>query len=559
MKQMFFAGLAYVSVLPGFSALQKLRSVLARPRHTHHLVIATAVFVIATGNIAFFRHLLEAYPFSGNTGFVLSVAVLQICVLIIFLSLFSFPRLIKPVLILTVLSSSAIGYFQDHFGVIIDRVMIHSIFGTNFREATELMNGNLIVSVLLLGVLPSLLLYFSKIQPVTFHRALLRNTLTIGACLAVMVGTTLPFSANYASFLRQHKMVRYYTNPVAPLYALGQMAAIDIVPVAEGAEFDGTVAPIVTDARKVRGVGDPPRLIVFVLGETVRSSNLSLNGYVRETTPGLEQRDIINYANVTSCGTATAVSVPCIFSLMGHEDFSLGAAGRQENLLDVLQRVGVSVLWRENNSDSKGVALRVPFEDFRSSSKNPVCNPECRDEGMLDNLQSWIDAHQGKDMLIVLHQMGNHGPAYYKRYPAAYEVYKPTCKSDELSTCTNAEIVNAYDNAVRYTDHFLVQVIDLLESNADRYQAAMVYTSDHGESLGEHGIYLHGLPFAFAPPAQTEVPVIFWFGRGFDVDTVPVQPQHPYSHDDLFRTLLDLFRVKTDVRMASGSLISTHG
>src|SRR5690606_4311384 len=163
---------------------------------------------------------------------------------------------------------------------------------------------------------------------------------------------------------------------------------------------------------------------------------------------------------------------------------------------------GVNVVWRDNNSSSNGVADRVTFEDFKTSTTNPNCDSECRDIGMLDDFDKLVkpDAHTkgsnkaspiARDTLILLHQMGNHGPAYFKRYPEAFEEFKPVCMTNELSKCDNQSVINGYDNAIRYTDYFLHNVIDTLKAYEQDYDVVMVYISDHGESLGENNIYLH--------------------------------------------------------------------
>jgi lipid A ethanolaminephosphotransferase len=233
-----------------------------------------------------------------------------------------------------------------------------------------------------------------------------------------------------------------------------------------------------------------------------------------------------------------------MFSFGGRENFDRGAADTTENVLDVLSRAGVSILWRDNNSSSKGVADRVTFEDFRSPQVNPECDVECRDVGMLHDLQAYIDAQDG-DILIVLHQMGNHGPAYYKRYPKDFEKFMPVCESEELSLCTDEQIGNSYDNAILYTDYFLAQVIALLKANTPRFETAMLYIGDHGESLGENGLYQHGMPYVLAPHEQTAVPMIVWAGESSDVDLGGSLTLRNTlnDHDALAPSLLALFEI----------------
>ena len=296
--------------------------------------------------------------------------------------------------------------------------------------------------------------------------------------------------------------------------------------------------------------GDADReLIILVVGEAARADRFSLNGYARETNPLLKKEDVINFSNMTSCGTSTAVSVPCMFSNLGRDGYSDKKARSTENLLDVLRHAGIHVLWRDNNSDAKGVASKVTYENFKDSNTNPICDIECRDEGMLSGLQDYITRQKTGDILIVLHQMGNHGPAYYKRYPASFERFKPVCKSSQLEQCTREEISNAYDNAILYTDYFLSKVIELLKHNTKNFETGMVYMSDHGESLGENNLYLHGLPFLMAPDTQKHVGALMWFGNNFHIDKngLRAKSAKPYSHDNLFHTILGLMEVDTSV------------
>tara|TARA_R110002073_G_scaffold921_2_gene6651 strand:+ start:83 stop:874 length:792 start_codon:yes stop_codon:yes gene_type:complete len=246
-----------------------------------------------------------------------------------------------------------------------------------------------------------------------------------------------------------------------------------------------------------------------------------------------------------------------MFSAVGKSDFNDRSILETENILDLLQRTGVNVLWRDNNSDSKGVALRVPFEDFRSEERNPVCDTECRDVGMLSGLQDYIERQKG-DILIVLHQMGNHGPAYSERYPAEFEYFTPACHSKELSSCTKEEIDNAYDNAIRYTDFFLTKVISLLKDNRDVFDTTMLYVSDHGESLGEKGVYLHGMPYMIAPEAQTSVPVIVWEGSGHGGVGEDNDLSQALSHDDLFKSLLTTYGIQNVSAVEGRSFLSTR-
>jgi lipid A ethanolaminephosphotransferase len=278
---------------------------------------------------------------------------------------------------------------------------------------------------------------------------------------------------------------------------------------------------------------------------------MSLNGYSLKTNPLLEKEDIISFSNMTSCGTDTAWSVPCMFSLLGRDSYSHAKGKNMSNVLDLVSHAGASVVWLENNSSSKSVADRIEFLDLRSSQNNPICDPECRDEGMLVNLQNYIEEQDKKDILIVMHTMGSHGPAYYKRYPKEFEVFKPVCKTNQLNECSDNEISNAYDNTILYTDYFLSKVIELLKDNSKDSDTAMLYVSDHGESLGEGGLYLHGMPYFMAPDEQKDVAAFMWLddsmSKLFDKNIVMENSVLPQSHDSLFHTILGLMDVETEL------------
>ena len=445
---------------------------------------------------------------------------------------------------------------MDSYGTVIDTDMIRNTLETNVAEASDLFSGKLLLYLLLLGILPSLLVWRVDLVPIRGWRALRLRLRLLGLALLGLVVVILVFYKPYSSFFREHKPVRFYSNPIYFLYS-GIRYASDQV--SDGRrEF----RKLGTDARLAADRGKP-RLVFLVVGETARADHFSLNGYERNTNPRLEQRKgLINFSNFSACGTSTALSVPCMFSQLSRDNFSNGEARNSDNVLDILQRAGVDVLWLDNNSSSKGVAARVPHEDFRKPENNPVCNPECRDEGMLEKLPEWIARNPGRDKIVVLHQMGNHGPAYYKRYPPEFERFQPVCKTNELDQCSVEAINNAYDNAILYTDFVLDLAIDLLQQYDSRYATALWYMSDHGESLGEKGIYLHGLPYFLAPDAQTRVPSILWLGGNIPDSlrqTASVKRDRPLSHDNLFHSLLGLFGVETAVHDPNLDIFSDSG
>jgi lipid A ethanolaminephosphotransferase len=498
-------------------------------------IILAALFIMLTGNLSLFKRLLEIYPLSlENLPFLLSLTMFFTLATMLFLLLISYGRTTRWILAFFLIASSQAAYYMDQYGVVIDTVMIDNIVQTNAQEAAGLLNLNLVVRTLVLGLLPAWLALRYKPVIQGFKIELKSRILILLMLIMTLLAVVAPFTAGYASFIREHKITRMFANPIYFTYS-GILYAVQKFKSTEVTALKQTATDTVEIGKKLKN-----ELIILVVGETARADRFSLNGYTKETNPELSKRGVVSLTDVSACGTSTGESVPCMFSVMKRKNFDRQDALHIENALDVLAKNGVQILWRDNNSDSKGVAVRMQYEDFKSTTLNPVCDEECRDIGMLSGLDKFITAKGSKDILIVLHQMGNHGPEYYRRYPKEFERFTPTCKSSDLKNCTQQEIDNAYDNAILYTDFFLSQVIDFLKKYDDQYETAMLYVSDHGESLGEHGIYLHAAPYIVAPKEQTHIPAIVWMGQHFDYKINQLNPyrDYPLSHDDLFCMLL---------------------
>ncbi len=509
------------------------------------LITAAAAFVAVFSNAAFFADVVRVYGLSLKSApFIASLFCFITSLFVLVLSAVCHRGLVKPMLIAFLLLSSVIAYFANAYGTIFDYRMIGNIVETNTSEARDLFSTSLVLHVALLGVLPSCVIYAVRVRRSDWKIETVSRLKLVGAAAAMQAAIVAGFSGNYAALGREHSIVLAKVNPTYALFSAGKFV------VRSSPAASRPHVAIGTDA-KLPPTDTSRELVIMVVGETARADRFSLNGYGRPTNPLLSREHVINFPNFWACGTSTSVSVPCMFSRRGRSGAGSASSRTEDNALDILRRAGVSILWRDNNSDSKGVAVRGAYEDFRTPAMNPVCDEvECRDEGMLHGLQRYIDAQKG-DILIVLHQMGNHGPAYYKRYPKEFEHFTPACKTNDLGACTSEEINNAYDNAIRYTDYFLAKVIELLKANDDRFETAMLYVSDHGESLGEYGVYLHGMPYALAPESQKHVPAIMWIGqhmkRDLRLDSIDERRLRRWSHDNIFSTLLGLFEIESEV------------
>ena len=511
------------------------------------LVIASAIFITIFANFTMFTKANAWLVSSGTSQLYMVVLVLYQFLLLLFLmSLLTMHKWYKHVLVIFYLLAAFSAYFADSYGVIIDKDMLINAAETNVTEAAGLMSWRALIYFAALFVVPVFFLYKIKVTPQSaLKRIFYHSTLALFALAAIAV-TFFASSAFSASFFREQKQIRVYSSPLSALYATYQIANRTI--------FSGTqlFTKIGEDA-VISPPSDDRELIILVVGETARNDRFSLNGYGKDTNPLLSKESVVSFTNVASCGTSTAISVPCMFSIEGRDKFDLSKFKRKENLLDVIAKTGASILWRDNNSSSKGVADRFAYEDFTTPKNNPVCDPECRDIGMLKGLDEHISKQKKGDIVIVLHQMGSHGPSYHERVPEAFQKFKPVCKTNQLDKCTNEEISNAYDNTILYTDYFLSEVIKFLKKYDDRFETSMFYVSDHGESLGESGMYLHGMPYSLSPKGVTNVPLIMWFGKelirtqNLDMDLLRRHRNKAISHDEVFHTVLGILEIQTDI------------
>jgi len=440
------------------------------------------------------------------------------------------------------------------YGTVFSVSMLHNIAETDYSEATDLLSFGMFLHVFVYGVLPAMLVAWVRVKYKSLKRELVSRLALASVCLVVSATSVFASYKDFTYVVREHREMRLFINPLYPLTSVYKFVKGSM------ASDDHSLKAVFSDAVHGSNSKAKKTVLVMVVGETARASEFHLNGYQRNTTPLLEQSpaNLINFNHAYSCATATAESLPCMFSLLDHDHFSKDVARHSENLLDALAHAGVDVLWKENDGSCKGVCQRVETQIISIDADALLCNDEeCFDEILLSGLDKRLDAIN-KDSVIVLHQKGSHGPAYYKRYPDKFEAFEPACKTKAVQDCSQQEITNAYDNTILYTDYVLSRVISLLDKKSDKLDAAMLYMSDHGESLGENGMYLHGLPYFMAPDEQIHVPLVMWLSEGFsnskNIDIACLQEHghaDNYSHDNLLHTVLGIMDINTsqyDVR-----------
>ncbi|MGV7165095.1 phosphoethanolamine transferase [Xanthomonas citri] len=512
---------------------------------TEALVLLSSLFFALVCNQLFWRTAMATHP--GSIGFAISLMALLVAVHALLLGILVWRWNAKPLLTLLLFTTALAAHYMDSYNVYLDADMLRNVLHTDHKESRELLTPGLILPLVCYFLIPTTLLWRTRLRARSVGKTVL---VRLGFLLVVAVvgaaGAILS-SQDISALMRNHREVRYLATPINYIVALRQNlkseSPIKRAP-KQPIEHDATATPRAPDSR--------PRLLLVVLGETARAQNWGLNGYARQTTPELAQAGVINFPDMHSCGTSTEVSVPCMFSPYGRRDYNEDMIRGHQSFLHVLEHAGISTLWRDNQSGCKGVCDGLEIQKLDDATTPGLCaDGRCMDEILLSDLAAQVRAKPG-DRVVVVHQLGSHGPSYFERYPAQFERFKPVCKTADLGSCGRQDIVNAYDNSILYTDHFLNQAIHALRGLAD-YDTAMIYLSDHGESLGEKGLYLHGVPYAIAPKEQTHVPMVMWFSpefardRGLDEACLRHRAGQYTDQDALFPSVLGLMQVKTSV------------
>lgn len=544
------------------AVISRLRVTLARLWHyrprigPERLTLVTALAFTLLYNLPFWQGALAGHaPTAPGTwalaaGYAIVLTSLQSVVFLMLVGRWT----VKPLLSLLIVLAAAVSYFTNNYGTYFDTSMITNVLQTDTQEAGDLLTGSFVVHMALFAALPIALLWRVRIPAVSWRRAILRRTAYLSLAAVALVASVLLTYHSLSPLMRNQPELRYLVTPGNYLVSLERvLAASDRVTPQQR-------LPLERDATAAPHEGQKPALLVIVVGETVRAANWGLNGYARQTTPRLARRDVINYPNVSSCGTSTAVSVPCMFSPLGHDDYDEGYIRSHESLLDVLQDAGLEVLWLDNQSGCKGVCDGVASSSIAADDYPSLCpDGRCFDAVLTEELKRRVAQSSG-DTVIVLHQLGNHGPSYYQRYPDAFRRFTPTCDSADLSQCSRQQVVNSYDNAILYDDQLLSGLIDYLDRQQG-FATSMIYVSDHGESLGENGLYLHGLPYAIAPDVQTRVPMLWWLSDDFakraaiDTTCLKAQADQPYRHANLFHSTLGLLDITTAVYRSQQDIV----
>ncbi|QIL83773.1 phosphoethanolamine--lipid A transferase [Diaphorobacter sp. HDW4A] len=537
--------------------LVRLDDWFSTPMSAQKIVVFLSIYLTLAANWALWFQLERigsAPAVLVRTALVLGV--LNACGTAAILAFTAWTRWMRVVWLAIALTAAMSQYYMLTYSVVMDPGMAANVLQTDAHEVADLLGVRMVLAVMLVMAIPLWWLIRVRIPPMRPVKQIVRSVLLLLASLGIAAVVIATMSRDLAPLMRNHPQLRYMLNPIASLYSTST----------------AVIRPLVTRTKKLIPMGagavlgashasqQKPMLFVLVVGETGRADHFGLNGYARNTTQHLAERNVLNWTNVRSCGTSTLASVPCMFSPLGKNDFE-ARKDDYETLLDVVQAAGMNVLWVDNQSGCKGVCDRVPHvfasEGLSTDQRKKLCDAsgECRDMAMLENIQQRLDAipaaKRNKGVLLVFHQMGSHGPAYSKRSSKESKRFTPECKTEVLADCAHSELMNAYDNSIVETDRFLGATIDWLKTESQRYDTGMLYLSDHGESLGEYGQFLHGLPYGIAPDVQKHVPMISWLSPSFEsreqlsLACVRGTADTAYTHDNLYHSMLGLLDVKS--------------
>jgi lipid A ethanolaminephosphotransferase len=493
--------------------------------------------------------LLKAFVYLPSTGLTISMVLflitLPLYLFSIFFSLFSIltiKYIEKPCLILLMWLSAILSYGYVYHGVVFDDFspMMGTIEQTNWKELSPFLTPSFMLWILLLGVAPSIWIFKVNIIHAHWKKETLIKLCSILLYPLFYIVIIWPFMAIF--------------RPIVHLSGLSARAPYQIIPnnfvensykyYQQKLSSKLPYAYIGLDAKRPsRTLNKKNKLLVIVIGEAARGMNFSLNGYPRETNPYTARQEVISFTQVTSCGTATRVSVPCIFSNLPYTQFSNLKANHQDNLLDLLKRVNLNLFWFDNNGAGgcQGVCKNIDS-----------INTNGLDGELIPKLAAKITQFKGRDTLIVVHLQGSHGPSYYAKYPKEFRKYTPDCRKNELRSCNAKSLLNAYDNSLIYTDFVLSEMIKVLKTQSSLWDSALIYTSDHGESIGEKGLYGHCAPYRLAPIEQIHVPLIVWLSPELiqegKISLQSLQHKAKYqrfSHDVLFHSVLGVLNIST--------------
>lgn len=488
-----------------------------------HFVLLMSFLIFLFFHLPFYTFVFNNVDYKSLNGVVLIVSLVILMLVLnafVLYLLFSLSRRLgKFSLILFFMISSIAVYFVNTYSVIIDESMIGNILNTNYEESSSFFSFKVILYVIFLGIIPSIYIAKAKITKVPLKEFSITASLTL-VFIAVLV------FANASNWLWIDKNSKRLGGLAMPWsYSVN-------TPLFYIHKFKKNEKEILLPNAVIKD--NEKSVVVLVIGESARRQNFSLYGYKKNTNPLLSKTENVFHFNANSCATYTTAGVKCILEHKDSNDL-------YEILPNYLYRNNVEVIWRTTNWGEPPVHIKnyQNKEALKADCKGEECE---YDEVLLRGLKEQIQASKKNKILIVLHTSTSHGPTYSKKYPPKFETFKPVCNSVELGKCSQDELLNAYDNTIVYTDYILHSVIEDLKELKE-YKSTMIFVSDHGESLGEKNLYMHGVPISIAPKEQYEIPFIVWVSA----NSKQLKPNETLTQNHVFHSVLKFLNVESPV------------
>lgn len=450
--------------------------------------LTLSVFTVAVFHGPFFRQLRQSLE-GGANGVILTVSaavlLLVLDFLLYYLLVYLFRFVGKCIVAFTLFGDAVMLYFVNTYDVLVTDEMMGNVIHTQYSEASGFFSWTFILYVLLGCVIPCIYVFGRKLRYGSWKRFLG----TVGTCVVLLLAVAFGNMKNWPWIDRNAPVLGSLLAPWS--YTVNTFRYL-------GAEKRKAVEEI--PLPDVTAVSDSRDVCVLVIGESARQDHFSLYGYGKETNP-YTSRDSVVALKADASATYTMAGVKAILEPYDKDEL-------YEILPNYLQRAGVDVSWRTSNWGEPPVHTEKYYH--KSDLKGRFPEEDDRYDGiLLAGLREDILASEADKVFVVIHGYTNHGPAYNTNYPPEFEVFTPVSSTVEMSKVSQQELFNAYDNSIVYQDWIVHSVIETLRNIPDR-RGCVLFVSDHGESLGENNLYMHGLPMALAPKEQYEIPYLAW-------------------------------------------------
>ena len=499
---------------------------LKRPISLFAFSCIVSIGTLLLYNIPFFNYVAQNNneTTSGKIFLLASLTLLMLAVnfLMTYLAMWALRKVGRVLLAFLALINATAVYFILTYHVMIDATTIENVFNTRYSEASGFFSWGLWLFIVGAGLLPA---FYCLLQPVVIGKAR-QLAVYCGSALAVVLVMAL-VNVNQTLWISQHDTElggllqpwSYVVNTCRVVSSYHDEQAEEIkLP-------DGTIG----DHEKA--------VVVLVIGESARKANFQLYGYGRNTNPRLSRQERLKVYQATSCATYTTAGSKAILEPKNSGDL-------YELLPNYAYRTGVDVVWRTSNWGEPPIHIDEYVTDTDLSAQYPDADKD-HDGILLAGLRERIESSQKDKVLIVLHTSTSHGPRYADKYPKEFEVFKPVAKNIEEGEKNIGMLVNAYDNTILYTDFLVDSLISTLRSLRE-WDSAMIFISDHGESLGENKVFMHGLPMKLAPKVQYEIPFLVWMSENFRrYKRTPEELPEVLEQHYIFHSVLNLLSIQS--------------